>query len=165
MNYTLRHLQKDTKRSKKLVGQSHVCISHYNIPFLSNFRAKGLWLDKLLTVETRATCQSSRCHSQRISGETTANNMISIASTIYTHSTSATKCVNSKNTVCWLLNYRDAVFLHWHYPWWQKAIYGRVQSRCSPQPPPRCSILVLFGLQKSKINWDDWMLLDSSQVE
>lgn len=109
---------------------------------------KGLWLDELLTVETRATCQSSRCHSQRISGETTANNMISIASTIYTHSTSATKCVNSKNTVCRLMNYRDAVFLHWHYPWWQKSIYGSVQSRCSLQPPPRCSILILFGLQK-----------------
>lgn len=36
-----------------------------------------------LTVETRATCQSSRRHSHRISGETTASSMISIASTIY----------------------------------------------------------------------------------
>ncbi len=103
MKYTLRHLQNDTKNSTKLVGWSHVRISHYNIPFLSNFKEwkqnKGLWLDELLTVETRATCQSSRCHSQRISGETTANNMISIASTIYTHSTSATQCVNSKHSM------------------------------------------------------------------
>ncbi|TNN29880.1 hypothetical protein EYF80_059970 [Liparis tanakae] len=36
----------------------------------------------VLTVETSATCQSSRRHSQRISGDTTASSMISIASTI-----------------------------------------------------------------------------------
>lgn len=43
-----------------------------------------------LTVDTSATCQSSRRHSQRISGETTASNMISMASTIYTRKESHT---------------------------------------------------------------------------